>query len=51
MKNDNGKVYFVLFDDGTWGGGFTKRKSAEAMKKKNGGQIVVGKWFKVGENK
>jgi len=52
-------IYFVLWDDGSWGGGFRSRRDAEACaekpwsdKRKNmTSQIVEGHWFPLHQQK
>lgn len=38
-------VFYVLYDDGTWAGGFTNRLTAEDLARKHNGQVVKGRWF------
>ena len=42
-------VFYVLYTDGTWAGGFESRVKAEDLASRHGGQVVKGKWFDIKE--
>jgi len=39
------QCWFVIYDDGTWAGGFQHKDKALEQVEAYGGQVVPGKWF------